>query len=78
MANPEYLAWAVTTTGGHHPVDTLFDYSVEEEVVGGWVGGDNGFLSRTEDGGQTWMPRIVGTKAGINDIYFRDKEAAFS
>ena len=43
----------------------------------GWVGGDGGFLSHTEDGGQSWVPQTVGTKAGINDIYFRDKEAGF-
>ena len=43
----------------------------------GWVGGDGGFLSHTEDGGNSWMPQKVGTKAGINDIYFRDKEAGF-
>jgi len=43
----------------------------------GWIGGDNGYLSRTEDGGQSWMPQAVGTKEGINDIYFRDKEAGF-
>src|SRR6185503_13323917 len=41
----------------------------------GWVGGDGGFLSHTEDGGQSWKPQAVGTKAAINDIYFRDKEA---
>ena len=43
----------------------------------GWVGGDNGFLSRTDDGGQTWAPQSVATKQAINDIYFRDKEAGF-
>src|SRR5215211_3009633 len=43
----------------------------------GWVGGDGGFLSHTEDGGTSWMPQKVGTTAGINDIYFRDKEAGF-
>jgi len=43
----------------------------------GWVGGDAGFLSHTEDGGQSWVPQPVGTKAAINDIYFRDKEAGF-
>ena len=43
----------------------------------GWVGGDNGFLSHTEDGGQTWVNQLVQTKAAINDIYFRDKEAGF-
>jgi len=43
----------------------------------GWVGGDNGFLSRTEDGGQSWVKQVVQTTAAINDIYFRDKEAGF-
>ena len=43
----------------------------------GWVGGDGGYLSHTEDGGQSWRPQNVGTKAAINDIYFRDKEAGF-
>ena len=43
----------------------------------GWVGGDGGYLSRTDDGGQTWVRQNVGTTAGINDIYFRDKEAGF-
>jgi len=43
----------------------------------GWVGGDGGFLSRTDDGGQSWVRQTVGTNAAINDIYFRDKEAGF-
>jgi photosystem II stability/assembly factor-like uncharacterized protein len=43
----------------------------------GWIGGDNGFLSRTEDGGQTWVKEAVQTTAAINDIYFRDKDAGF-
>ncbi|HEV7798955.1 MAG TPA: YCF48-related protein, partial [Pyrinomonadaceae bacterium] len=43
----------------------------------GWVGGDNGFLSRTEDGGHSWIKQVVQTDAPINDIYFRDKDAGF-
>ena len=43
----------------------------------GWVGGDGGYLSRTDDGGQSWVRQNVGTNAAINDIYFRDKEAGF-
>jgi len=43
----------------------------------GWAGGDAGFLSHTEDGGLSWVPQPVGTKAAINDIYFRDKEVGF-
>ena len=43
----------------------------------GWIGGDSGFLSRTEDGGRTWIRQSISTTAGINDIYFRDQEAGF-
>lgn len=43
----------------------------------GWVGGDKGFLSRTDDGGKTWVQQVVGTTDAINDIYFRDKEDGF-
>jgi photosystem II stability/assembly factor-like uncharacterized protein len=43
----------------------------------GWVGGDEGFLSRTDDGGTSWVQQVVETKAAINDIYFRDKEDGF-
>ncbi len=35
VGQTEYSAWAVTTTEGIILIDTLFDYSVEEEVVGG-------------------------------------------
>jgi len=43
----------------------------------GWVGGDNGFLGRTDDGGRTWVRQNMGTTDAINDIYFRDKEDGF-
>jgi photosystem II stability/assembly factor-like uncharacterized protein len=43
----------------------------------GWVGGDNGFLSRTDDGGASWVNQAVGTNDAINDIYFRDKEHGY-
>jgi photosystem II stability/assembly factor-like uncharacterized protein len=43
----------------------------------GWVGGDNGFLGRTDDGGRTWVRQSVGTTDAINDIYFRDKDDGF-
>jgi photosystem II stability/assembly factor-like uncharacterized protein len=43
----------------------------------GWVGGDAGFLSRTDDGGRTWVTQSVDTKDAINDIYFRSKEDGF-
>jgi photosystem II stability/assembly factor-like uncharacterized protein len=43
----------------------------------GWVGGDKGFLSRTDDGGHSWVQQVLGTTDAINDIYFRDKDDGF-
>ena len=43
----------------------------------GWVGGDNGFFSHTEDGGTTWDQRSIGTDRAINDIYFTSKDSGF-
>ena len=60
---------ARVNTGGN---DLNTVYFVDDKR--GWVGGDNGFLSRTDDGGQSWVRQTVGTTAAINDIYFRDKE----
>jgi metallo-beta-lactamase class B len=35
LGQTEYSAWAVTTSAGIIVIDTLFDYSVEDEIVGG-------------------------------------------
>jgi metallo-beta-lactamase class B len=35
VGQTEYSAWAVTTSGGTIIIDPIFDYSVEDEVVGG-------------------------------------------
>ena len=43
----------------------------------GWVGGDNGFLSYTDDGGASWVERRIDTQKSINDIYFVSKDSGF-
>ena len=65
----------VATKVGNAGLDLNTVYFLDSKR--GWVGGDQGFLSRTEDGGQTWTRQQVGTTSAINDIYFRDKEAGF-
>lgn len=66
--------WVGTKIGtGGNDLNTV--YFVDSKR--GWVGGDGGFLSRTEDGGRTWIRQSVTTSDPINDIYFRDKEAGF-
>jgi photosystem II stability/assembly factor-like uncharacterized protein len=65
----------VATKVGNAGLDLNTVYFLDSKR--GWVGGDQGFLSRTDDGGQTWNRQQVGTTSAINDIYFRDKEAGF-
>lgn len=43
----------------------------------GWIGGDEGFISHTEDGGRSWSKQSLTTKDAVNDIYFRSKEDGF-
>lgn len=43
----------------------------------GWVAGDAGFVSHTQDGGLTWVERPIGTERSINDIYFVGKNSGF-
>jgi len=45
----------------------------------GWVGGDEGFLTHTEDGGASWIEqRIDAKRHAINDIYFANKDVGFA
>jgi photosystem II stability/assembly factor-like uncharacterized protein len=45
----------------------------------GWIGGDEGFLTHTEDGGASWTEQRIDTKRhAINDIYFANKEVGFA
>jgi len=43
----------------------------------GWVGGDAGFFSSTEDGGAHWAERPFGIDHAVNDIHFVSKETGF-
>jgi len=43
----------------------------------GWVGGDGGFFSHTEDAGATWTERRIGTDRNINDVHFTSKNVGF-
>jgi photosystem II stability/assembly factor-like uncharacterized protein len=43
----------------------------------GWVAGDGGFLSYTEDGAATWVERPLGIGRSVNDLYFVGKDTGF-
>ncbi len=45
----------------------------------GWIGGDEGFLTHTEDGGASWIEqRIDAKRHAVNDVYFANKEVGFA
>jgi photosystem II stability/assembly factor-like uncharacterized protein len=44
----------------------------------GWIGGDSGFFSYTEDGGRSWIERPLGIDHAVNDIYFAGKVTGFA
>ena len=44
----------------------------------GWVAGDGGFLSYTEDGGKSWIEQRAGIDHSINDLYFVGKDTGFA
>jgi photosystem II stability/assembly factor-like uncharacterized protein len=43
----------------------------------GWIAGDGGYVSHTDDGGHSWARQPVATSDGINDIYFRNKDDGY-
>lgn len=43
----------------------------------GWIAGDGGFVSYTNDGGRSWAVQLVETKEAINDVYFRNKDDGY-
>jgi photosystem II stability/assembly factor-like uncharacterized protein len=66
--------WIVTRIGAStNDLNTVYFLDGKR----GWIGGDDGLLCRTDDGGRTWVRQAVGTSDAINDIYFRDKENGF-
>jgi photosystem II stability/assembly factor-like uncharacterized protein len=74
LSLPSQQGWVATRIGtGGQDLNAVYFLDSKR----GWVGGDGGYLSSTDDGGQTWIRQVVGTTEAINDIYFRDKEAGF-
>ena len=66
--------WSANRLGsGGKDLNAVFFVDSKE----GWVGGDSGFLSHTEDAGATWIERPIGTAHAINDIYFVGKDTGF-
>ncbi len=43
----------------------------------GFVAGDKGYLSQTDNGGRTWTKQNIGTTEDINEIYFRNENNGY-
>ena len=43
----------------------------------GFIAGDDGYLSVTNDGGKTWTKQPINTKENISEIYFRNDDNGY-
>lgn len=43
----------------------------------GWVGGDNGYLGYTTDGGKSWVKQALATTENLNEVYFRGDDNGY-
>jgi photosystem II stability/assembly factor-like uncharacterized protein len=65
--------WTSLKRGGGGDLVSVFFTSSEK----GWVGGDDGYLAMTTDGGQNWTQQTLTTKENVNEIYFRNEENGY-
>jgi photosystem II stability/assembly factor-like uncharacterized protein len=57
--------WTATRVGlADRDLNTVFFLDNKR----GWVGGDGGFLARSDDGGTSWVRQTIDTQDSINDI----------
>jgi photosystem II stability/assembly factor-like uncharacterized protein len=74
IASQAQSGWTVKRIGsGGKDLNAVYFVDSKE----GWVGGDGGFLSHTQDSGASWVERPIGTDRSINDIYFVGKDSGF-
>jgi photosystem II stability/assembly factor-like uncharacterized protein len=66
-------AWTVNRAKGSGDLVAVYFTSDEK----GWIAGDNGYLAFTNDGGGSWIKQDIGTKEGINEIYFRNDDNGY-
>lgn len=65
--------WNQVKRGGTGDLVAVFFTSSDK----GWVGGDNGYLARTTDGGRTWMQQTLNSEENVNEIYFRNDKIGY-
>lgn len=67
--------WNFVQRGSSTAGDLVSVYFTSSDA--GWVGGDNGYLAYTKDGGRSWGKQTLNTTENINEIYFRNDENGY-
>lgn len=67
------VGWEVVRRGGSGDLVSVYFNSSDK----GWIGGDDGYLAMTPDGGKSWTRRLLNSKEIVNEIYFRNSDDGF-
>src|SRR3712207_3734272 len=65
--------WNLVQRGGSGDLVSVFFTSSEK----GWIGGDDGYLAKTSDGGKSWVRQTLNSKENVNEIYFRNDDNGY-
>jgi photosystem II stability/assembly factor-like uncharacterized protein len=65
--------WTLVQRGGPGDLVSVFFTSSEK----GWIGGDEGYLAKTTDGGLNWVRQPLNSKDNVNEIYFRNDDNGY-
>lgn len=67
--------WKIVKDGGQDQDDLITAFFTSSKK--GFVAGDKGYFSYTNDGGETWERQFVYTVENINEIYFRNDDDGY-
>jgi len=65
--------WIKNTSGTNGDLVAVYFTSADD----GWIGGDNGYLASTADGGRNWKTYPLSTSEDVNEIYFRNDKNGY-
>lgn len=73
LAAAQQSNWEVVRQNSSGDLVSVYFTSTER----GWVGGDNGYLAVTTDGGKNWTKQPLNTTENVNEIYFRNEDTGY-
>lgn len=65
--------WEIVRRGGSGDLVSVYFTSSDK----GWVGGDEGYLAMTTNGGKSWTRQLLNSKESVNEIYFRNDDDGY-